>query len=644
MSSTRGVIRTDGASAADALDEWTSPGVGVEYASDDVAISATPRVHRSSNSNSSRTRGSDDGAVRCWVIGDVYGATDATGDDGAYEPRPASVDPARYCLSRYESDDLDFVGDLNGNFALLLYDEERELVALCTDRLGTVPLYWARPDDDTIVFATNVQLLPFHPAVDTAFSPAYLHEYLAFRRTFGVKTPFEGIETFGPGTVTTIPLAGGESTTDRYWRPQYRPRDASFDRFVDEFVRRFRTVVDEWTRDENEYGVLLSGGSDSRLVLAGLEDATAFHMNDWMNREARIAERVAFETGVEFELLERGADYRIGALERNRWADSFNGWFTQPYTSGFEDAITARVDGLLSGLYADSLFGGYPIPSPTASLGPLGSVTLPVERSVETIDDYVDLLLERAHDDLEMPTDLRTVLESNIRRDGGRIVHHGVAYDSLDELVYYGDCYPLSNDDDLRFHGALRRTLPYRSPFLDNRLVDLSLSMPIRYRLRRNLVDRAVERLAPELAAIPHASTGVSLSRSFPASYAGEHATELWDKYLSPRSPPEPYLTDGPWLDDAELLRSFEFAPAVLESNADLVDALPGPDLEGACDLYRAHRRGENHVGGLYTLLTVLTMPATARVLDRESTRGRGRPAVPFGRCRKPEPEVIDVE
>lgn len=650
MSYTHGVIHTDGSTASGTLEEWIPCDVGVEfeYAQDGLALATPPGVYRASSAPVTASNET----VQCWVIGDVYGAETSDGyRSGGYEPRSSDVDPAQYCLSRYERDGLEFVDGLNGNFALILYDVRRDRVAICTDRLGTVPIYWTQTDSDTIVFSTNVQFLPFHPAVETAFDPGYLHEYLAFRRTFGVKTPLEGIETLRPGTTTTISLTDGERSQDSYWRPRYRPRDRPFDWFVDTFADRFQTVVDEWTRDDSEYGILLSGGSDSRLVLAALDDATAFHMNDWMNREARVAERVALAAGAEFELLERGPDYRIDALERNRWADSFTGWFSQPYTSGFRSELTAEVDGFMSGLYADTLFDGFPIPSPTTSLGPLGKATLPVERSIESVDDYVDYLLESAHDGLEMPTDLRTVLEENVYRDGDRIVHHGVTYESLDELVYYGDCYPLSNDDDMRFHTDLRRTLPYRSPFLDNRLVDLSLSLPTGYRLRRNLIDRAVERLDPDLAAIPHAGTSVAVSRSFPVAYAGEHLTEFRDKFSPFRSTPAPYLTHGPWLDDGELLRSFGFASDVLESKAGLADALPGPDADDLCDIYRDHRRGHDYVGELYTALTVLSMPVTAQVLD-DHVDGRpdetdgvdGRANEIGGAERCPEPTVIDLD
>lgn len=629
MTGLHGTVGTDAPPGV--VDDWV--GGAVHHAADGLSIAAGSRYPRS--------RSTGAGERTCWVLGELYGhAADdanAAGPSAGYESRPASVGSARYALALYDRYGRSFVCGLNGNFLLAIHDPDRDQLLLSTDRFGTVPLYWTRASDGTVVFSTNVQTLPSHPAVDTAFHPGYLHEYLAFRRTFGVRTPLEGVEKLRPGTVTTVDIGDGSVSAEQYWRPRYRPRDASFERFVDEFVRRFQTVLGEWLREDREYGVLLSGGSDSRLALAGLDDAgadaTAFHMNDWMNGEARTAERAAFETGTPFKWLHRGAGYRIGAIERNRWATTFNGWFSQPYTSGFEAEITGRVDGLLSGLYGDSLFRGYGVPSPTFSLGRLGSVTLPVERPVDSVDGYVDLLVERAHDGYDLPTELRSVLEEEIHRDGDRIRHHGIVYDSLDELVYYGGCYPLSNDDDVRFQTGLRRLLPYRTPYLDNRLLELSLSMPIRYRLRRNVIDRAVARIAPGLAEIAHASTGVALSRPFPAKYAGEHLTELRRKWDPNRAPPEPYLTQGPWLDDAELLRSHRFVSEVVAENRALVDAVPGLTVGEVRRLYDEHCRGENHIGELYTLVTLLTMPATARVLaDDPDTPDRTAPTEPPAR------------
>lgn len=619
----RGVEGTD-------LHGWATLDRPSRFVDERVAIGVKPEVRPGSPARTS------DDEVCYWVLGEVFGF-DASelGQSGGYAPKPADVGDERYCRALHDEYGPEFVRGLNGNFTLLRYDQAAGRVSLCTDRLGTVPVYFARPDDDTLVFSTNIQDLPRHPAVETSFHPGYLHEYLAFRHTFGVKTPLTGIETLQPGTVTSFDLSDGSLETTEYWRPRYRPRDEPFEWFVEEFTRRLQRILSEWAATDDECGVLLSGGSDSRLVLAGLEDGTAFHMNDWMNTEARMAERSAFAVDAEFHVLQRDPEYRVDALERNREALNFVGWFTQAYTTGFEAELTDQADRLLTGLYGDTLFKRFGVPSREVSLGPLGSMTLPVERRIESVEDYVDHLLVAAHDNLDLSTDLRETLEANIHRTDDGIDHHGVTYDSLQELAYYDSCYPLTNDNDVLFYSTLRRTLPSRTPFLDDRLVDLSLSMPVRYRLRRNVVDRALDRLAPDLAAIPHGGTGVRPSRSFPVKYIGEHINAFWRKYVQAESPPEPYMTNGSWPDDAELLRANDCFAEFFEEREATVEALPGLDTEDVSEQRRAHEAGEERVVELYTLLSVLTMPVTEDVLqaDRrrsdDERRGDRRPPAP---------------
>lgn len=552
--------------------------------------------------------------VHVWVLGEVYGFDDVSVDGtGGYEARPRGVDSATYCADLYERHGLEFASGLNGDCVVLVHDEDAGTLSLVTDRLGTTPVYYARTDDG-VAFSTDIEHVAQRPEVETEFDLGYLHEYLVYRRTFGVKTPLVGIEELQPAAVSTIDLDDGSMEVERYWQPRYRPLEAPFEEFVDEFTRTFERVIDEWRRDDLRYGVLLSGGSDSRLNLAALgSGVTAFHMADWMSREARTAERVTIESDNEFVFLKRDPNYQANALERNRAFGNFNGWFTQGYASGFEEEITSRVDVLLSGMYADTLFKGHVIPTPSYSLGPVGNLTLPIESSVDSLPEFIDWLIESApsDDNLVLPSDLRSVLEENLYWDGGEIVHHGVRYDSLDDLVYTSGYFPLTNDDDVIFRNSLRSMLPYRTPFLDDRLVEISLRMPIRYRLRRNVINAAIQRLDPKLASIPHASTGLGLDHSFPVDYLGRTFTAFWRKHVMGETPPKPHLSNGSWINDAELIRTDDFYWKAIESRAELIEELPFVEFENVRECYQEHLDGENNVVELYTLLTVLTMPIT---------------------------------
>lgn len=549
-----------------------------------------------------------------WVLGEIYGFDDAPlGGQTGHRARPKQQDSVQYCAELYSEYGREFAYGLNGNHVGVVHDPEARELSIFTDRLGTVPIYYATPDDG-IVFATEIDAVANHPAVETEFDIGYLHEYLVYRRPFGIKTPLVGIEELQPASITTITIDDDSIEEEQYWRPRYRPNDAPFEAFVSEFTDRFSRIIDEWRRDELDYGVLLSGGSDSRLNLAALgPGVTSFHMAGWMSREARTAERVAIESGSEFTFLRRNNDYQECALVRNQPFSNFNGWFTQGYATGFEEEITSRVDVLLSGMYADTLFKGHVIPSPTYRLGALGNLSLPVETRIDSIPEFIDWLhkIAPSDDNLPLSNDLRSTLEANIYWEEGEIVHHGVRYESIEDLVYCSGYFPLTNDDDIIFRTSLQEMLPYRTPFLDNRLVDLSLRMPIRYRLRRNVINEAVKRLSPQLATIPHADAGIGLGHSFPVDFTGRKLKALWRKHIARETPPRTYLSNGSWVNDAQLIREDEFYWRAIEAHADVIEGLEFLDFEDIRTCYQSHLDGQNNVVELYTLLTILTMPTT---------------------------------
>lgn len=565
------------------------------------------------------------GDVRVWVWGDVYGH----GAGDAYEPRPGPAGgSAAYCARLYDEYGPGFVGGLNGDFALVVHDRAARTVSFVTDRLATRPIFRARPDDESLLFASSAQALACHPAVETRFDPAYLQEYLALRTVPGVKTPLVGVEELLPGAVTTVDLADLSTTVERYWRPSYDPVDRPFSYFLDRFTDTVERVLSEWTREDLAYGLLLSGGGDSRLVQAAMDRrVTAFHAAGWMSREARVARRAALARGDEFRLLVRDEDYLREAFERNPRFSNFSGWFDQAYFLGFDADIVGEVDVLLSGLYADMLFAGGPLATRGLSLGRVGNVSLPVAKSVDTVADYVEVVSAEAAEPvpyLATSRPVADVLADNVRRDGDGVVSHGVRYGSLRDLLMYGEHCPLGADTDAIFSRSLMHLRPYRTPFLDNRLLDLQQEIPVDYLLRRNLVGRAVARLEPALAEIPHAGTGVPLKYPFSVTYLGEQLNGFRRKHLFEESPPAAHLDHGPWPNREELLRVNDFPERVFREHEGLLSDHPHLEYEGAMECYRDHLDGADNTTLLYSLLTLLGMPATEHVHRRAS---QGEPA-----------------
>ncbi len=562
----------------------------------------------------------DDGFL--WVWGSVFGFEGADG----YEPWSSfGGSTAHYCAGLYDQHGMEFVAGLNGDFVGVLYDRRGGTVSVFTDRLGLRDTYYVQPTDGTFVFSTAVQSLSRHPAVTPSFDSDFVSEYFGCHfRTFGQKTPLEGTSLFHPGAVTSVDAGSLAIETNRYWVPRYRPQDRPFSYFRDEFSKRFAEAVTDRFHTDRRYGLLLSGGVDSRLVLAAAgpgvrENLTAYHMAGWHSREQRTAERVAETAGVDFEWLRRDADYHQRALSRNPGLSNFVGRFEQAHAEGFMDEIRGEVDEMVTASFADSNFKGYSFPRYRLRLGSVGAVDLPRLKPMDSIDSYVEFWTTDPPSYLDPSVDPEAVFRSEIRPTDDGVEHHGVTYGSPEELFTCGMLTPRTNGSVLFTLRALQQHLPAWSPYVDNRLVDLYLSTPKRYFVRHNVVMRALEWLDPELADIPVANSGLPARYPQGAHLLANRALKFSEKYLPFDEPPATHLTHGPWPDVPELVRDQAFVRDALEANERTIRALPFLDWEGVWECYRAHQAGANNHNELYGLLTFLEMPVTRRVVARDT-------------------------
>lgn len=568
-----------------------------------------------------------DGDVLVWVWGDLFGHDGGEGYARRTDLAPGLTD-AEYCATLYDRHGTGFPAGLNGEFAGCLYDRAEGTVAAFTDRTGVRPVYHTTTSAGEVVVSTELQAIPTYPTVETGFAVEYVYEYLALRRAFGTRTPLAGVEGVPPGSFLRVDLGTGGTGVGRYWYPSYEPVDRPFGHFLDRFTERFLDVLEERVRDDREYGVLLSGGADSRLILAGLralgEDPIAFHMNEWTNREARIAERVADATGTEFRFLRRDPDYQVRALERNTELTEFISCFNQAHANGFADELREEVDVVLGGEYTGETVGNFShLPVRSVRTG-LGHLHLPVRKPVGTIEQYIDVLDADLPAYLEVPPTLREVLAANISRDGAGIDHHGVRYESLEDLVVLSELYPATNDADHLNYRGLSQVMPHWTPFLDARILEFTRGYPLGYRLRRGIVGQAVKRLDPSLADIPYANTGVPLGYPFPVHFAADTLRTLVRRHLPfvTRPTPAPHYTHGSWTDHTELLRHRSFFEDTLERKRDVVRQLPFLDPDGIEECYREHLDGTGNHFELYTLLTFLQMPVTERVATGAEPNG----------------------
>ena len=86
---------------------------------------------------------------------------------------------------------------LNGMFALAIWDSQERTLFLARDRLGVKPLYYAY-QAGTFYFASEEKAL-FTAGIPVQFDPNTWEELVCFRYVAGEQTPFVGVRRLLPG-------------------------------------------------------------------------------------------------------------------------------------------------------------------------------------------------------------------------------------------------------------------------------------------------------------------------------------------------------------------------------------------------------------------------------------------------------------
>ncbi|OGT22580.1 MAG: hypothetical protein A2V90_00660 [Gammaproteobacteria bacterium RBG_16_57_12] len=158
---------------------------------------------------------------------------------------------------------------MHGPFSLALHDPAQQITLLAIDRLGIHRLcYTVR--DQQLVFATSLDTLIRHPAVQAEIDPQAIYDYLYFHMVPGPRTIYRDIYKLAPGQYALF--KAGVLTNDVYWQLEYQDDSkASFQDLDEEFRALLRTTVTRAAAHPHT-GSFLSGGTDSSTTTGILSE------------------------------------------------------------------------------------------------------------------------------------------------------------------------------------------------------------------------------------------------------------------------------------------------------------------------------------------------------------------------------------
>jgi len=218
----------------------------------------------------------EDGSVHVVFNGEIYNFKPIRERLLAAGHRFRSHSDTEVIVHLYEDKGDAFVDELEGMFAIALWDARRRRLLLARDRAGKKPLFFYR-DRRRLAFASEMKAFFAHPDIRIAQNDAIIPSYLVYGYVPGPGTAYRDVTQVEPGTVVTID-GDGSSAQRVYWRLRY-PEAPEQNRAVDHraAVGRVRTLVTQAVErrlvSDVPLGAFLSGGLDSTIVvgvMAGL--------------------------------------------------------------------------------------------------------------------------------------------------------------------------------------------------------------------------------------------------------------------------------------------------------------------------------------------------------------------------------------
>ncbi len=483
----------------------------------------------------------------------------------------------------YEDEGTGLFELLRGMFALAIWDAPRQTLILGRDRLGQKPLIY-RHDGSRLLFASELKALLTLPEAEfpRQVDPKAVDRYLTYGYIPHPGTILKDVYKLPPAHYAV--WHDGKLALGRYWDPDWNAEKTFA---PGEDIEQLRGLLSEAVAEQMiadvPLGAFLSGGIDSTVIVGLMQRAAtqpvrtfSIGFDDPAFDETRYAEAAANYLGTthhSFKVVPKAWE-TLPAL-----ADQFDEPFadSSALPTWYVSRETRReVTVALTGDAGDELFAGYDRYRAVALSamidrlpeGPRGVLSGPLARALPTSvraktrlravrrwleavgdepvarylrwvcmfdepsrvglysDAWLDTLASNSTEEADPVAILRRAFDAASKRDA-------VTRATVADLLTYlpGD---LLVKVDL---ASMANSLECRGPFLDHRVVELAVSLPIgrKLRLRKGrskfiLKQAFAELIPPAIRSRPKMGFGVPLDRWF----RGELKEELRGVLLDP--------------------------------------------------------------------------------------------------------------
>jgi asparagine synthase (glutamine-hydrolysing) len=455
-----------------------------------------------------------------WVIfnGEIYNFPELKKELEGYGHTFQTRSDTEVIVQGYKQWGTDVLNHLNGMFGLAIWDEKKKRLILARDRMGIKIVYY-KIENGLLYFGSEIRAILAGLNKKPDINPAAINLFLRYRYAPAPHTIYKGIQKLAAGTCLIV--ENGTADVKRWWNYKPQPFDPvpKEAQVKEELLELYRQAVKSHLLSDVPLGILLSGGVDSSLLLALMNEFgenwksfTVGYGKSFIEDELEDAKETAdifnsphYSIKINQERFEETLSKIIAIVEEPIASSSIVPMYhvCQKARQGVKVALMGQGPDELFGGYARHLgvnYGKYWRSIPRKMRKPIGKLlsTLSKSESIrrglhslevpqkmiryqQVFSVMSGSLIDGLFQDKVLPDgagdyildswkDLETLIEDTDDLNGFQYLE--VRSSLPDELLMYGDKLSMA-------HG-----LEVRVPYLDQKIVEYVERLPSEYHIR----------------------------------------------------------------------------------------------------------------------------------------------------------------
>jgi asparagine synthase (glutamine-hydrolysing) len=275
-------------------------------------------------------------------------------------------------LKLYQKFGIQFINQLNGDFAISIYDKHLQKLFLIKDHVGVKPLYYYT-DGSKFIFGSEIKSI-IAAGIKPSLADDELLNYFVFKYTPKNNTLYKNIYRVAPGSYLEYDLTKHLFETQRYWKLEKNNTYSNLSYHDAKDI--LYTLVENSTKSrlisDVPIGNFLSGGLDSSIIAYFIKNR--HDIQHYCARKSEIDLKKEGTTSDYYYADKLAKEWHLKLLEANISSEEANidlikktlyfsddliadGSQIPSYLITKEASQTSKV--ILSGMGADELFLGY---------------------------------------------------------------------------------------------------------------------------------------------------------------------------------------------------------------------------------------------------------------------------------------------